>query len=300
MLVEFAPAKINLTLRVIGRRPDGYHELESLVVFARPRDRVRLLPGPGLSLFSHGPTANAAGNDADNLITRAARALQMQIPDLVLGAFDLWKALPVAAGIGGGSSDAAAALRCLARANNLARDDARLTIAARKTGADVPVCLHPQPRIMRGIGENLSAPLHLPPLPAVLVNPRVAVPTADVFRALAAIRAKDSPRTAAPDRAAQLAEQGTDSSRAPSAGALIEALMQSRNDLEGAAISVQPIVADVLAALRDLPGCRLARMSGSGATCFALFDRADAPRAARALKATHPGWWIRATMLGAG
>jgi 4-diphosphocytidyl-2-C-methyl-D-erythritol kinase len=220
----------------------------------------------------------------------------MQIPDLALGHFDLVKTLPVAAGIGGGSSDAAAALRCLARANRLKPDDARLMQAARQTGADVPVCLDPRPRVMRGIGEILSPVLPVPDLPAVLVNPRVAVPTADVFRALAAIRAKDSPKKAASDPASALLEKGG----TVSPGEMIEAVSRSVNDLEGAAISVQPIVADVIAALRALPGCRLARMSGSGATCFGLFERAHAAQAARLLKRQQPGWWVKATVLGAG
>jgi 4-diphosphocytidyl-2-C-methyl-D-erythritol kinase len=294
MLVEFAPAKVNLTLRVIRRREDGYHDIESLVVFARPRDRLRLTPAETLSLAADGPTASLAGEADANLILKAARALKGSIPSLTLGHFDLWKTLPVAAGIGGGSSDAAAALRLLARANSLPVQDARVMQAARATGADVPVCLDPSPRIMRGIGEVLSPPLTLPELPAVLVNPRVGVPTADVFKTLAALRAKETPRAFSSDPASALAEKGS----AISTGRMIEAVTASGNDLQAAAISVQPIVADVIAALRELPGCRLARMSGSGATCFALFERDDAPRAARELKAKHPGWWVKATTLG--
>ncbi|HXW23379.1 MAG TPA: 4-(cytidine 5'-diphospho)-2-C-methyl-D-erythritol kinase, partial [Xanthobacteraceae bacterium] len=156
---ESAPAKVNLTLRVLGRRPDGYHELESLVAFARVRDRLALAPGGTLALDVSGPFAAAAGNVADNLVLTAARALAGRIDGLALGRFTLVKELPVAAGLGGGSADAAAALRLLARANGLAPDDARLSAAARATGADVPVCLDPRPRVMRGIGEILSAPL---------------------------------------------------------------------------------------------------------------------------------------------
>ncbi|HVY00045.1 MAG TPA: 4-(cytidine 5'-diphospho)-2-C-methyl-D-erythritol kinase [Pseudorhodoplanes sp.] len=294
MFVEFAPAKINLTLRVIGRRADGYHEIESLVVFTRPRDRLCLDPGADLSLAADGPTAPLAGDTADNLVLKAAAALRAQIPNLKVGRFALWKVLPVAAGIGGGSSDAAAALRCLARANGLAADDARLMRAARQTGADVPVCLDPRPRMMRGIGDILSPALSLPDLPAVLVNPGVGVPTGDVFKALAAIRAKESPKRQSDDPTAALARAGG----AVSADQMIDAVSRSINDLEGAAISVQPLVADVIAALRALPGCRLARMSGSGATCFGLFDRGEAPRAARLLRRKHPGWWVKATVLG--
>lgn len=296
MFVEFAPAKVNLTLRVIRRRADGYHDIESLVVFARPRDRLRLAPGAALSLAADGPTASLAGETDANLVLKTARSLKELIPPLTLGHFALWKTLPVAAGIGGGSSDAAAALRLIARANSLPSDDARVMQAARATGADVPVCLDPRPRIMRGIGDVLSQPLELPALPAVLVNPRVGVPTGDVFKTLAALRAKDTPRAFSPDPASVLAEKG---GTIP-ADQMVEAIAASGNDLQAAAISVQPIVADVIAALRELPGCRLARMSGSGATCFGLFAREDAARAARALKAKHPGWWVKATVLGAG
>jgi 4-diphosphocytidyl-2-C-methyl-D-erythritol kinase len=298
--IAFAPAKINLTLRVTGRRADGYHELESLVVFARPRDRLRLMPGEKLSLVVDGPTAGNAGSVADNLVLKAARALGDNIPALKAGRFDLRKCLPVAAGIGGGSSDAAAALRLLARLNGLALDDPRLHRAARATGADVPVCLDPRPRLMRGIGEILSPPLFLPPLAGVLVNPGVAVPTGPIFAALAKSREEADVAATTDDPASVLVAPATAPDKAPSVDALIEALGRSRNDLESPAIGLQPVIADVLSALRDLPGCRLARMSGSGATCFGLFDRSDAPAAARRLKALHPRWWVRATSLGAG
>ena len=181
LLVENAPAKVNLTLRVLGRRSDGYHDIESLVAFADFGDRLSFLRGDKLTLAVEGPSAAEAGGGDDNLVLKAARALAAQCPDLVLGAFSLDKRLPVAAGLGGGSSDAAAALRLLAKANRLPLDDPRLYAAARATGADVPVCLDPRPRIMRGIGEMLSAPLSLPPLPAVLVNPGVALATKAVF-----------------------------------------------------------------------------------------------------------------------
>jgi 4-diphosphocytidyl-2-C-methyl-D-erythritol kinase len=174
--------------------------------------------------------------------------------------------------------------------------DPRMMIVARKTGADVPVCLDPQARIMRGIGDLLSAPLHLPKLPAILVNPRVSVPTAGIFAA----RAKMA--NAAPydggDPATALAEQATSETDRPSADNLIDALLQSCNDLESPAIALHPVIAHVLAALRDLPGCKLARMSGSGATCFGLFDAADAKAAAQTLATRHPDWWIAQTTLG--
>ena len=180
-LVESAPAKVNLTLRVLGRRADGYHDIESLAAFADVGDRLALTPGEALTLTVVGPNAAQTGAEADNLVTKAARALAARIPDFCAGAFRLQKNLPVAAGLGGGSADAAAALRLLAKANKLASDDPRLRDAARATGADVPVCLDPRARLMRGIGEILSAPLPLPRLHALLVNPGVAVPTKLVF-----------------------------------------------------------------------------------------------------------------------
>ena len=288
-LTEFAPAKINLTLRVLRRREDGYHELESLVVFAAVGDRVSLTAGPDLELAVAGPTAASSGAAADNLVLRAAKALAQRVPGLTLGRLRLVKRLPVAAGLGGGSADAAAALRLLARSNRLAPADARLQDAAAAVGADVPVCLDPRPRVMRGIGALLSAPLALPPLPAVLVNPRVAVATADVFAALNLAKG-----AAHAQRHAPLQELPAER------GALLCALQQQGNDLEEPAIRVQPAIADVLAALRALRNARLARMSGSGATCFALFDsRGAAYGAARQLRATRPHWWVRATTLGA-
>jgi 4-diphosphocytidyl-2-C-methyl-D-erythritol kinase len=286
---EGAPAKVNLTLRVLGRRPDGYHEIESLVAFASTGDALAFTPGASLALKVRGPTAAAAGSLADNLVLKAAQALAERIPKLKLGRFDLSKRLPVAAGLGGGSADAAAALRLLARHNRIASDDARLMAAARATGADVPVCLDPRPRLMRGIGEVLSPPLRLPSLPAVLLNPRVGVATRDVFTQLRAPPIAKAPRDA-----------GSDAGFPSGRNGLIEALAHGANDLESPAISLHPVIAEALAALRAVGGCRLARMSGSGATCFGLFDSArDATAAARSLRDAHPQWWVRATVLGA-
>src|SRR4051812_15213051 len=171
ILVEHAPAKVNLTLKVLGRRADGYPLLDSLVVFAGEADRLSLAPGQALSLTVRGLTARQAGPLGDNLVLKAASALAGEVPGLKLGRFVLDKRLPVAAGLGGGSSDAGAALRLLARANRIALSDTRLQNVARRIGADVPVCLMPRPRRMRGIGEKLSAPLTIPKLSAVLVNP---------------------------------------------------------------------------------------------------------------------------------
>jgi 4-diphosphocytidyl-2-C-methyl-D-erythritol kinase len=294
--VERAPAKVNLTLRVLGRRPDGYHEIESLVAFAAVGDALAFTPGRSLALAVRGPTAAAAGDLADNLVLKAVRALAERSEGLKFGRFVLSKRLPVAAGLGGGSADAAAALRLIARHNRIAPDDARLMAAARATGADVPVCLDPRPRLMRGIGELLSPPLRLPGLPALLINPRVSVATRDVFAALnAAPVAEPGPSAHADEGWAAGGQPGTTPSRAD----VIAFVSRHGNDLEGPAIALHPAIAQALTALRALPGCRLARMSGSGASCFALFDsNRAAAAAARALRVAHPQWWIRATVLG--
>ena len=288
VLTTRAPAKINLTLHVLGRRPgDGYHELESLVAFTGAGDTLTLGPGPDLALSVSGPTAGPAGPLDDNLVIRAARRLADAVPGLAWGTFHLVKRLPVAAGIGGGSSDAAAALRLLARHNGLALDDPRVIEAARATGADVSVCLDPRARMMRGAGERLGEPLRIAPLPAVLINPGVPVSTAPVFRALGL-------------------SVGERSARAPhppiptGAGfaALLDALAPARNDLEAPSRTLAPAIDGALAALRAEPGCRLARMSGSGATVFGLFaDRSAASKAAVRLRAAHPGWWVRPALL---
>jgi len=291
--VEPAPAKVNLTLRVLGRRPDGYHELESLVVFAAVGDALAFTPGRNLTLAVRGPTAAGAGDVADNLVLKAARLLAERIEGLKVGRFVLSKRLPVAAGLGGGSTDAAAALRLLARHNRIALDDARLVSAASATGADVPVCLDPRPRVMRGIGELLSAPLALPALPALLINPRVSVATKDVFAALCAPPLGEH-------HPSEAAEEGwTAGGQVPSREDLIAFISRHRNDLEAPAIALHSAIAQALAALRALPGCRLARMSGSGASCFGLFDSGrTAATAACTLRVKHPKWWIRPTVLG--
>jgi 4-diphosphocytidyl-2-C-methyl-D-erythritol kinase len=285
-LVENAPAKVNLTLRVIRRRDDGYHEIESLVAFADFGDRLSFSRSGKLALSVRGPAAAAAGQGDDNLVLRAARALAARRPGIALGAFDLDKRLPVAAGLGGGSADAGAALRLLARANKIVGDDADLYAAAGACGADVPVCLDARARIMRGIGDLLSDPLALPPLPAMLVNPGVAVPTKSVF-------ARWKPAgfaSAGLDMAAVADATGRDQ--------LFALLAAQSNDLEVPAIALQPVIAEVLAVLRELPGCRLARMSGSGATCFALFATAAAARAAvKTVRGKRPQWWARAGKL---
>ncbi|ATQ70494.1 MULTISPECIES: 4-(cytidine 5'-diphospho)-2-C-methyl-D-erythritol kinase [Methylosinus] len=288
MLATRAPAKINLTLHILGRRADGYHELESLVAFSGGGDALRLAPGPELSLAVDGPTAAAAGVGDDNLVLRAARRLAERVPGLTLGAFRLTKYLPVAAGIGGGSSDAAAALRLLAAANGLSADDPRLMEAARATGSDVPVCLTPRARFMRGAGEAVGAALSLPPLPAVLLNPGAPVATAAVFKRLGLAPGE---RTGAGSHPA--ITPGMDAE-----ALLLAALRKSRNDMEDAACLEAPVIVHALAVLSAARGCRLARMSGSGATCFAIFSTPHAAAtAAAAIARQNPGWWVKTAVL---
>ena len=286
-LVESAPAKVNLTLRVLGRRADGYHDIESLVAFADIGDRLTLTPGNALTLTVVGPGTAQTGAEADNLVIKATNALTARVPGLRAGAFRLEKNLPVAAGLGGGSADAAAALRLLAQTNKLAPDDPRLHDAARATGADVPVCLDPRPRVMRGIGEILSAPVPLPRLAALLVNPGVAVPTKLVFSGWKP--SANAPRPA--ERVALPKMQNEEQ--------LLDWLASEANDLEAPAIALAPAIAEVLTSLRAAAGCRLARMSGSGATCFALFSSAaESAAAGKKLRTQFPGWWISEMVLG--
>jgi 4-diphosphocytidyl-2-C-methyl-D-erythritol kinase len=290
-LVQEARAKVNLTLRVVGRRVDGYHDLESVVAFADCADSLRLTPGAGLNLATTGPLAQACGEAADNLVLKAAQLLAERVPDLKLGDFTLDKMLPVAAGIGGGSADAAAALRLLAQANGIELDDPRLIEVARLTGADVPVCLASNACVMTGVGETLL-PLSLPKMPCVMVNPRIPVATKDVFKALGL-------------RNGQLLVGFTDVLRAPAwpeAGASledwVEALAAGSNDLEAPATRIQPVIGEVIAALNATNGAWLARMSGSGATCFAIYENiADAQRAAQKIQLDHPLWWVHAGIL---
>ncbi len=291
MLSEQGRAKVNLSLRVIGRRVDGYHDLESVVAFADCADRLTLAPGPDLSLQTMGPLAQACGDTSDNLVLKAAMLLAARVPDLKVGAFTLDKVLPVAAGIGGGSADAAAALRLLARLNDLTLDDPRLLEVALQTGADVPVCLASQACDMTGVGETLL-PLNLPKIPCVLVNPCVPVATKDVFAALGL-------------RNGELLVGATDVLRGtawPEDGASVEdwveALAASSNDLEEPATRIQPAVGEVIAALSATNGAWLVRMSGSGATCFSIYENtADAGRAAEKIRFDHPGWWVHAGVL---
>ncbi len=268
----FAPAKINLTLHVTGRRADGYHLLDSLVAFAGVGDTVTAEVGERLTLQIDGPMAAGLGTDDDNLVLRAARLLAPGRG----AALRLTKILPVASGIGGGSADAAATLHALARLWSLPLPDARHTLSL---GADVPICLEGHPARMRGVGEGiepLAAPL--PEAWFVLVNPGVAVSTPAVF---AALDRRDNPPM--PNRL----HHWTD------AGSLAAFLATQRNDMEAAAIRLQPVIEVAKKALAAQTGCLIARMSGSGATCFGLFAKAaEAEHAAKALGRSHTGWWV--------
>ena len=291
VLSDQARAKVNLTLRVNGRRADGYHDLESVVAFADCADRLTLSPGPDLDLTMSGPLAQACGDTSDNLVLKAARLLAERIPNMKAGSFSLDKALPVAAGIGGGSADAAAALRLLAQLNGLAIDDPRVIEVAQLTGADVPVCINSLGCVMSGVGETLE-PLSLPTMPCVMVNPGVPVATKDVFAALGLrngelrVGASDVLlQKPWPDEQASLEDW-------------VEALAASSNDLEAPALRVQPVIGEVISALNATNGAWLARMSGSGATCFAIYENtADAGRAAETIRRDHPTWWVHAGTL---
>ncbi len=285
-VAAFAPAKVNLYLHVIGRRADGNHLVDSLVAFADIGDLITARKAPSLSLEVGGPEARSiAGLGEDNLVLRAARLLAERAAVAPGASLYLEKNLPVAAGIGGGSSDAAAALRALCNLWHVSIDEADLRCLAARLGADIPACLHGAAAWVGGIGERVTPAPLLPPAGLVLANPRIALPTAAVFAA----------RRGPFGEAAGIAPMPTD------AAGLARALHHRRNDLTDAAIGCVPEIAAVLAALAPLPGALIARMSGSGATCFALFaDRMAAERARVALAAAKPRWWSAAGSFVAG
>ncbi len=276
----FAPAKVNLYLHVTGRRADGYHLIDSLVGFADIGDRLIVRPDASLSLEIGGPqAAGLAGSGADNLVLRAARLLAEDAGVSCRRRNQSAKNLPVAAGIGGGSSDAAAALRALSRLWRLAGDDETLSRLGARLGADVPVCIFARPAWVGGIGERIEPAKPLPDAGIVLANPRVALPTVAVFAA----------------RHGPFGDNGRFAPMPPDAAGLADALNTRRNELTEAATGLVPEIAAVLSTLARLPGALIARMSGSGATCFALFaDRARAEAARAALAAAEPGWWCAA------
>lgn len=268
----FAPAKINLCLHVTGSRPDGYHLLDSLVVFADIGDRLSLGPASKTEVSVTGPMAGGVPVGADNLVVRAAALMG------IAAKITLDKHLPAAAGIGGGSSDAAACLRALSEMSGQTVPENVLAL-----GADVPVCMLARAARMRGIGEDVTPVDSFPMLDAVLVNPGVPVSTPAIFRRLAR---RDNP--AMPESLPKW----------PDTAALIGWLHAQRNDLQDAAIAEEPMVADVLQEVAATRGCALARMSGSGATCFGLYpDAGAASKAAQLMRAAHPDWWVCATRL---
>ena len=281
-IVETAPAKVNLALHVTGRRADGYHELESLVVFAEVADELTATPTDADSLRIGGPFAAALGTGAANLVSRAVASFRARWPDHVRGgiAIGLSKNLPVAAGLGGGSADAAAALRLMASLGEAPIPMSELAELALGLGADVPSCLVSRPSEIRGVGEIITPLRSFPALYLVLVNPLVPVVTADVFRRLESRANPPLPPLPQPlTRPAQLGIW----------------LAETRNDLEPPAISLVPAIGELIAHMARIEGCMLARMSGSGGTVFGLFgSSAQAHQAAHDLRARWPGYWVAA------
>ena len=313
-LRDIARAKVNLTLEILGRRADGYHELRSLVAFTRFGDALSVHPGKPFSLQVDGPFASAL--DGGNLVQAAAelyakadlqpydvQALAPESADAArgsspsptpegtqpyasLGAFRLEKRIPVAAGLGGGSADAAAALRLLAGSPTEASRLRALLPLAAKLGADVPVCVFSQAAIMTGVGERLSLIPVFPPLPILLVNPRAPLSTAAVFRELRSPALSSTAENEEPVRLSTIDD-------------VVRHARLSRNDLQAPAARLLPVIGDMLSRMQTLPGALLARLSGSGPTCFALFRaEAEAEAAALHLRDEQPEWWAEATTLG--
>jgi 4-diphosphocytidyl-2-C-methyl-D-erythritol kinase len=283
--LQSAPAKINLALHVTRRREDGYHDLESLVVFADVADEIEAVPARDDSLTIVGPFAKGLGSGETNLVSRAVAAFRERWPDAVSTglAMRLTKNLPVAAGIGGGSADAAAALRLMVSLSTEAIPLADLSNLAARLGADVPACLVSTPLVARGVGELLAPLPEFPALHIVLVNPMIPLATADVFRRLRAHDNYPLPELPSPlTRPAQLGLW----------------LAETRNDLQPPAVKLVPIIGDIVAHLAETQGCMLARMSGSGATVFGLFGSSgQAHQAAQVMRAANPDHWVAAAPL---
>jgi 4-diphosphocytidyl-2-C-methyl-D-erythritol kinase len=284
VLTLAAPAKLNLYLHVTGKRADGYHLLDSLVAFTDIYDTLTLNPAPTLAFTADGPFAGGFGDEdpATNLVVRAARILGEAVGRDVPVAFHLTKNLPVASGIGGGSADAAAALRGLAHLWDIDPLSPAVLAVAARLGADIPACVAGRACFMGGIGTELAPAPALPEAGLLLINPGLGLSTPAVYKA----RQGDftpSMRFDAPPA---------------DAGALAALLAGRRNDLTDPALSLLPMIGEVLGAIGALPDCKLARMSGSGATCFGLFaDVAAAERAGAVLKKDHAEWWVAAGRL---
>jgi 4-diphosphocytidyl-2-C-methyl-D-erythritol kinase len=277
-LAEHAPAKINLALHVTGRRPDGFHLIESLAVFTRHGDRVSVAPATEDSFAANGPFGAEIPLDGSNLVLRARDAVRAAFPERAEESISITieKNLPIASGIGGGSSDAAATLRALNVLWQLGLTSRQLTEVGRPLGADVSMCLCAKPLVARGIGEQIEPVADFSALPLVLVNPGLQVSTPDVFRALASRENPGLPPQFA-------------------FGNICAWLAHTRNDLQAPAISIAPVICEAIDALTSA-GAGFARMSGSGATCFGLFaTNDDTVRAAAEIKKRQPGWWVVAT-----
>ena len=272
-LAELAPAKVNLFLHVVGRQADGYHVLDSLAVFPGAADRLTAVAAPGLDLMVTGPFGAALDDGPDNLVLRAARALAAAAGVTTGASLLLDKRLPVASGIGRGSADAAAALRLLSQLWSVRLRPHELQAIALRLGADVPVCLAGRAARMGGVGDQLGQAPVLPPFGTVLVNPRVTVSTPEVFRA----------------RSGPFSEGASLPAFWPDAASMARGLSALANDLEAPALQLCPAIGEVLAWLGAQPGCLLARMSGSGATCFGLFR--DDKVASAVAERVPPGWW---------
>lgn len=282
-----APAKINLFLHLVGRRADGFHLLDSLIAFTDYGDELTAEAVGDLSLAIDGPFASGLSPTEDNLVIRAARLLMAEGAVKQGARLRLTKNLPVASGIGGGSADAVAAIKALTQLWGLQITAGRLAELALQLGADLPVCLAGRASFVGGIGEDIRPLPPMPDLQILLVNPLIPLPTIEVFR-----------RRAAGPQGSQFSDPGRWSETLATDDELFRRLADCRNDLTDAAIAIVPAIADVLEAIGGQPGCRLARLSGSGATCFGLFSDAAAARtAAAAILKLTPGWWAVATRL---
>ncbi len=279
-----APAKVNLALHVTGRRPDGYHLLDSIAVFADVADRIAIEPGETFALSLSGPFSKHAPGDASDLAHRAANAFFAHTGLASACSIRVEKNIPAGAGLGGGSADAAAVLAGLNQCFDAGVSTAALDALGLELGADVPMCLQGRALRARGIGEAIECLENWPPLPLVLVWPGRTVSTAEVFKSLAR---RDNPPLPEPPAAPRGVRD------------VAAWLATCRNDLESPACAVAPEIATVLDALRDTNGCLLARMSGSGSACFGLYEDAESAKAAAAkIAGSQPDWWVRATIAG--
>ena len=283
-VAQLAKAKVNLALHVTGRRVDGYHLLDSLVVFADIGDRLIVSKADKTSLEFSGPFGQALTGGDDNLVLQAFRKLSAALPaPLPATAFHLVKNLPVSSGIGGGSADAAAVLNGLIKLWQVEIDARALAQIALDLGADVPVCLTSQNCRMTGIGELVKSVDDFPGIDCVLVNPGIGVATPDVFNRLKL----------------PVDQKAFDGLPDLPTGDWVNWLAETRNDLQSPAIAVAPEIAETIAGLEQSSSCSLARMSGSGATCFGLYGNGDdARQAAQQISRDHPDWWVVATKLG--